>query len=172
MPLGQFHYRLKQFWLAFWAGPDPEGLQQARQMLGPSLWPVFAQMQPGEQAHSLDVMRVIRARGHDEPALLQAALLHDCGKSRSSLSVWDRTWIVLARKFFPAQVRAWGQSPAQRLAAHLRRGRTASGLGGRAGCLGRGRTRRHRADPPSSAARFVDRSPTGRLAAHPARGRR
>lgn len=109
MPLANIRYRVEQFLLAWKAEPDPDQLEKARQILGPSLWPVFAQMQPGEQAHSLSVMNKIIDQGCGAPELLQAALLHDAGKSRSPLSVWDRTWIVLARRLFPDRVRRWGQ---------------------------------------------------------------
>lgn len=111
--MGRLGYRLRQFILAWTAKPSPKDLEQARQVLGPQLWPLFLQLQPGEQAHGLDVLRKIMAQGHADPDLLVAALLHDVGKSRSPLNPWDRTWIVLAKLLAPQSVRSWGTgSPA------------------------------------------------------------
>lgn len=102
-------YRLRQFTLAWWANPDPLDVAKACKLLGPSLCSLFLQLQPGEQVHSLDVYRKIVRQGYTDPDLLIAALLHDVGKSCSPLSVWDRTWIVLARAIFPKKVKCWGQ---------------------------------------------------------------
>jgi hypothetical protein len=102
-------YRLRQFQRAWRSTPSAAELHQARQLLGPNLWPLFQQMQPGEQAHSLDVLRKVAARGITDPDLLIAALLHDVGKTRSPLTVWDRSWIVLAKKLLPQAVKTWGE---------------------------------------------------------------
>jgi putative nucleotidyltransferase with HDIG domain len=106
--MARLGYRLHQFLVSSTAKPDPAALAHARQVLGPVLWPLFLQLQPGEQAHSLDVFKKIINRGHDGPDLLVAALLHDVGKSRSPLSTWDRVWIVLAKKIAPRWVKNWG----------------------------------------------------------------
>jgi hypothetical protein len=102
-------YRLRQFQRAWRATPTADELAQAQQLLGPALWPLFEQMQPGEQAHSLDVLAKIITQGHTDPDLLTAALLHDAGKTRSPLTVWDRSWIVLAKKLLPRAVQTWGK---------------------------------------------------------------
>ncbi|MFZ6026513.1 MAG: HDIG domain-containing metalloprotein [Chloroflexota bacterium] len=101
-------YRLRQFLLAWTAKPASGDLAQAQQLLGPRLWLLFLQQQPGEQAHSLDVLKRITTQGHTDPDLLVAALLHDVGKSRAPLTPWDRTWIVLAKRIAPQRVRHWG----------------------------------------------------------------
>jgi len=109
MPFAKIRYRVEQFILALTAEPDPEQLVKARQILGTTLWPIFTLLQPGEQVHSLSVMNKIIDQGYSAQELLQAALLHDVGKSRSPLNVWNRTWIVLARNFFPDRLQSWGQ---------------------------------------------------------------
>ncbi|HBY96323.1 MAG TPA: hypothetical protein DEP84_20605, partial [Chloroflexi bacterium] len=48
--------------------------------LPPGLLALFESQQPGDQAHALRVCRRLLEQGHCEPALLQAALLHDVGK--------------------------------------------------------------------------------------------
>jgi hypothetical protein len=51
-------------------------------------------------------------RGENDPDLLRAALLHDAGKIRCPLQLWERTWIVLGKAFLPDLARKWGAAPA------------------------------------------------------------
>jgi hypothetical protein len=46
---------------------------------GPQL-DLFDSMHRADQRHGLDVADMLAAEGHDDPELLQAALLHDCSK--------------------------------------------------------------------------------------------
>jgi putative nucleotidyltransferase with HDIG domain len=73
---------------------------------------LFLQMSAGEQAHSLEVLRRLQASGEQEPDLLTAALLHDVGKTRRPLRLWERVWIVLAGKLAS---RGGGSEPLERL---------------------------------------------------------
>lgn len=102
-------YRARQFWHALFAKPKPEELALARAALPVSLMELFDQLQPGEQAHSLKIYRQLVEQGETQPDLLVAALLHDVGKSRYKLHIWDRVLIVLARAAFPQQVKTWGR---------------------------------------------------------------
>ena len=105
-------YRAKQFWSAWHSSPSIEDLDQARRILPPPLMDLFLRMQPGEQAHSLEVYRRLVSQGADDLALLQAALLHDVGKSLYPLRLWERVEIVLIKTVFPTKARQWGQGPA------------------------------------------------------------
>lgn len=58
-------------------------------------------MRRSEQLHSLDVLRTILRDGDAPPALTVAALLHDCGKTRYPLAVWQKTAAVLVRRAAP-----------------------------------------------------------------------
>jgi putative nucleotidyltransferase with HDIG domain len=63
-------------------------------------------MQPGEQAHSLMVFHRLCSQTEDLSAeqrcdLLVAALLHDVGKSRRPLRLWERVWIVVGQALLP-----------------------------------------------------------------------
>ncbi len=71
---------------------------------------LFQQMQPGDRAHSLRIYRDLQAEGHTHPDLLAAALLHDSGKSRCTLHLWERVLIVAAQSLLPAQVAVWGEA--------------------------------------------------------------
>ena len=58
-------------------------------------------------------MSQLRQAGHTHPDLLTAALLHDIGKTRIDLQVWERVWIVLAKRILPRAIRqAWGAGAA------------------------------------------------------------
>jgi hypothetical protein len=106
-------YRVYQFFVALkaylpiWAGgiaeqgtvEDEAWLRavlptQAQQQL-------FARMSPNDQRHGLAVARTLQQAGHSQPALLQAALLHDVAKSLSQ-PILHRVLIVLLEAFWPA----------------------------------------------------------------------
>lgn len=103
-------YRLGQFLRYGWPRPLTAAEQaEVRAVLSLPLATLFARMPPGEQAHGLRVLRRLRARGCREPALLQAALLHDVGKTRAPPRLWERALVVLARRLLPRRSLAWGQ---------------------------------------------------------------
>ncbi len=107
-------YRLRQFWQALRSKPDAKEVQMAYEILSPPQMNIFIQMQPGEQAHSLAVMKsLINEKNglsdQEHQALLEAALLHDVGKSRYPLRLWERVVIVLGKALFPDQSKQWGR---------------------------------------------------------------
>lgn len=102
-------YRVRQFWAALHERPDPAGLDEARRLLSPELLALFLQMQPGEQAHSLKIFQQLKNQGESSPDLLAAALLHDVGKIRYPLRLWERVWVVLAQAWLPRLAAEWGQ---------------------------------------------------------------
>ncbi|MBN1145768.1 MAG: HD domain-containing protein [Anaerolineales bacterium] len=106
-------YRVVQFWRALTITPSPEELSQARQLLSPNLLALFLRLQASEQAHSLSVFRRLREHHETNPDLLAAALLHDVGKSRFPLRLWERVEIVLGRKLCPERAKRWGQAEAR-----------------------------------------------------------
>ena len=57
-------------------------------LTGPQLR-LFESMPRPDQRHGLDVVATLRAAGHDDPELLLAGLLHDCGKG-PSVGFWHR----------------------------------------------------------------------------------
>lgn len=105
----QVRYRIGQYFRALGDKPDEKGLSRAREVLSPQLFDLFSQMLPFEQAHAVRVLNEIEARGHDDSALLQAALLHDVGKARYPLRPWERAFAVILRKITPALAEKWGQ---------------------------------------------------------------
>jgi hypothetical protein len=112
MKAARVFYRTRQFWQALNATPTRQDLEQVRSFLSPSLMKLFASMKPNEQAHSLAVFYKLIDQGEKQPDLLTAALLHDVGKSRFPLQVWERVLIVLGSAIFPGQIQHWGGSVA------------------------------------------------------------
>ena len=75
-------YRARQFFGAALARVDPAERAALLDAAGlpPPLAALFRRMPRPYQWHALNVARRLRAEGHGDPALLQAALLHDMGK--------------------------------------------------------------------------------------------
>lgn len=109
MRLSRAGYRLRQFWLALGGKPRPQQLEQARGILSPPQFTLFRQLQPSEQAHALDVFSQLKNAGCSHPEMLAAALLHDVGKARHPLRLWERVVIVLGKRFTPRLAERWGQ---------------------------------------------------------------
>ena len=113
MSVARLLYRTRQFWQALWWAPAREDLDRLQSLLSPGMMALFHQLQPGEQAHSLLVWRRLVDQGERDPDLLAAALLHDAGKSRVPLQVWERVLIVLLKAFFPGLAEHWGAGAAK-----------------------------------------------------------
>jgi hypothetical protein len=106
-------YRARQFFLALWARLKPERLELARQLLTPAQFELFQRLQPSEMVHALSVCQHLRDQGYHNHDLLVAALLHDIGKARYPLHLWERVVVVLGSRFFPHQAAHWGDGPPQ-----------------------------------------------------------
>jgi hypothetical protein len=70
----------------------------------PTQQQLFARMSPHDQRHALAVVRTLQAAGYHQTALMQAALLHDVGKSMGQPLI-HRVLIVLLKAFWPAALR-------------------------------------------------------------------
>ena len=106
-------YRVFQFFVAIkaglpsWAGGINDQLAAADEALvrailtTPSQQRLFGNMSPSDRRHALAVARSLRQAGYASPPLMQAALLHDVGKSLGQPIV-HRVLIVLLEAFWPA----------------------------------------------------------------------
>jgi len=101
-------YRLRQFWQSLTRRLTPEELADVRATLTPPLFELFCRMLPAEQYHAYTVWRTLIRQGHTDPDLLAAALLHDVGKSKMPLAIWERVIIVLGFKWFKQEALGWG----------------------------------------------------------------
>jgi hypothetical protein len=78
--------------------------------LTPAQLALFHTMHRADQRHGLDVVQALRDAGHDEPDLLMAGLLHDCGKG-THIRVWHRVGWSLADHYGSAVARIMRRLP-------------------------------------------------------------
>ena len=109
-------YRVAQFirWMRDSVRPIHHTYVRER-LSTPALIELFAQMPRADQHHGVSVARTLERRGHHDPDLITAALLHDVGKSRAPISVWGRVIVVLGEWLFPEHADRWGRGEAQGL---------------------------------------------------------
>ncbi len=97
-------YRIRQFVAAIAAYRAPlrgEERAEARAWLPRDAWPLFDGMPRNDQRHSLNILRALAAAGYDDPALMQAALLHDVAKSTGGVTLFHRVAAVLLKAARP-----------------------------------------------------------------------
>jgi len=105
-------YRIRQLCNNLTAGPLTEAERaEITEHLTVAERDLFFRFTYADQQHSYCVFHTLREAGYNHPDLLTAALLHDVGKIRQPLSVWDRTVIVIGSGLFPGQARNWGRGP-------------------------------------------------------------
>ncbi len=103
-------YRVRQFWRVLRVADASEAdLALAREVLTSKQMGLFRIMHPAEKDHAIRVLKKLQARGEKDKDLLVAALLHDVGKSRYPLSIWERVMIVVMNRFFPERVKKWAE---------------------------------------------------------------
>lgn len=100
-------HRIRQGVRALFAFSRPVDYALAGQYLSPPLLALFRQMRRSEQQHSLNVLRGLLAEGNVSSDLAVAALLHDIGKTRYPLMIWQKTLPVLVGIVSKSLVRRW-----------------------------------------------------------------
>ena len=140
--------RIRQFFRATFARVHPDEVAALATILTPEQMALFRCVDRIDQRHSLDVMNTLRQAGHDDRALLQAALLHDAGKSvltdrpavgdgpLQRLTVWHRTAVVLMQRNTPgwlARLAADGRGWKRPFALHVRHAQNSAELARRTG---------------------------------------
>jgi hypothetical protein len=87
--------------------------QEIAVTLSPAERELFYRFQESDQWHAYRVFATLKETGQLQPDLLAAALLHDVGKTKVNLSVWDRILIVITELLQPDKVKSWGQGNLQ-----------------------------------------------------------
>ena len=93
--------RVKQFWRALHAAVEPREMNALSEYLDPAQRTLFARMTVSDQRHCLDLFYSLREHMGADGPLLQAALLHDVGKSAAPVHLWHRVAFVLLGKLSP-----------------------------------------------------------------------
>lgn len=138
-------YRARQFFeaVAAYLTPlhDAERAKAYTHLPGPARR-LFDAMPRQDQRHSLKVAAKVQAAGHHDPALLQAALLHDAAKAEGGLTLFHRVAVVLIKAFRPSWLEAWRGRPAPPRGnirypfwAHVNHPECGALLAAQAGCL-------------------------------------
>lgn len=102
-------YRLQQGIRALFAFSQTVDWALAERYLAPRLLDLFRQMNRDEQLHSLAVLRDVLAQGDTPAELAEATLLHDVGKSRYPIGVWQKTFAVIIRAIVPDAYYRWSK---------------------------------------------------------------
>ena len=95
-------YRIEQGVRALFAFATPIDLHLASHYLSAKEFAAFQKMSRADQLHSLNVLRSVHSQRETVPQpLAVAALMHDVGKSRYHLAVWQKTMAVLVKHLIP-----------------------------------------------------------------------
>ena len=103
-----FGYRIWQFLQSLKKSADIEEMELVKSILTPDELHLFLQLPVPDQNHSIRVFTSLRIQGEQDPHLLKAALLHDIGKIKYPLKLWERVFSVLVRGVFPDRIKNWG----------------------------------------------------------------
>ena len=96
-------HRMRQFFGAVRPSLGAGRRDAAYAWLTPAERALFDSMTLRDQEHGVIVFERVRRQAGDDPALLTAALLHDCGKG--DVALWHRVLYVLLRAAAPGQLR-------------------------------------------------------------------
>ena len=103
-------YLVTQFWWNITAEPLPQPLrQEIDNSLSSAERELYSRFQESDQWHAYRVYSLLKEAGQSHSDLLAAALLHDVGKTKVNLSVWDRTFTVTVDRLMPEKAISWGQ---------------------------------------------------------------
>ncbi len=105
-------YRATQFFQALFATISDEDYALVNNILGhnSAALKLFRQMNTPDRRHAIAVAKTLLADGHTDLSLLQAALLHDVGKSMGQ-PIFYRVLVVLLEKCCPTLLKRLSAAP-------------------------------------------------------------
>jgi len=130
-------HRVRQFALALGARARQAAVEDLALHLDPRQQELFEQMPSVDQRHCLAVFRTLREGGQTDQALLQAALIHDAGKSLGPVGIRHRVTAVLAKALSPRLWEKLDGGPGSwqyPFRVHRRHAALGAELAARAGC--------------------------------------
>jgi hypothetical protein len=130
-------HRAWQFFRALFARVRQAEYSLLQVHLLPAQVALFRRMARSDQRHCLDVFYTLCDAGYYQAALLQAALIHDVGKSGGRLTLWHRVAVVLMQRFAPgwlARLADDGRGWKAPFAAHVRHAQVGAQWAAEAGC--------------------------------------
>jgi hypothetical protein len=95
-------YRVRQFLTALGTRASPVSDEELLVYLSKGQATLFRRMAATEQQHAYAVLQACRADGRNQPELMQAALLHDVGKTLGPVTIWHRVTMVVLDFLRPA----------------------------------------------------------------------
>jgi hypothetical protein len=102
--------RFKQGIQAIFAFRHTIGDDQLADVLTPEQIAIFRLLPHVEQLHSVNVLNTARQSSSDIPHdLAVACLLHDVGKSRFPLALWQKSLAVILKRIIPQRFEAWSK---------------------------------------------------------------
>lgn len=108
-------YRISQGMRALLASCRPVDLALATQHLDAAQLALFQRLGRSEQLHSLNVLRdILTQETATPPELAQAALLHDVGKCRARLAIWQKALGVVVHRLMPQRFARWSADDTRR----------------------------------------------------------
>jgi hypothetical protein len=125
--LQRAYYRSSQFFKAVGAAIDAamgarvtedECVLVKSVLTAPAQRALFDRMPAADRRHAVALLNTLRAGGHEHPALMQAALLHDVAKSGAGITIFHRVAVVLLRAFRPTWLQWLARDADQGLPPH------------------------------------------------------
>jgi hypothetical protein len=92
--------KTRQFWRHVGGRVTDAERAALAEWLTSAQYELFTRMHRADQRHGLDVVASLRRAGQEDPDLLLAGLLHDCGKGRS-VGLWHRVGWSLGERYGP-----------------------------------------------------------------------
>ncbi len=130
-------YRVRQFARALGASIGPHNSGTVSEYLEAPQLELFHRMSGMDRHHCLAVFHTLQESGKTERPLLQAALLHDVGKTMGPVRIWHRVIAVLVNSLAPQLLEALDREPGTwryPFYVHSRHASLGAEMARRAGC--------------------------------------
>jgi hypothetical protein len=109
MSAARILYRTRQFWHILRLAPSERDLDGVQSVLSPAQFEFIFPPSTRRTVSQYKGIQKLAGAGESNPDLLVAALLHDVGKIRYPLKLWERVWIVIGQALFPGLSKNWAK---------------------------------------------------------------